>query len=201
MKTKLIIIAILIIGKFAAFTQNNFKNTLSGSVGLGTANEKYGFNTTLMYERFISNKVSLGLGINQLSNHRFINSNISIYYDNTYYSEPNTSDQDLTYNSISSDFSLTYYLIKSEKDQLGLNVGALTNFFQKRFIQFIAKEGELTESHTSIHSVTSWETILLKTGIQYHHFFKNNIGFNLGLLYSWANGTTFVVMAGFTTRF
>lgn len=201
MKTKSFFTVISIFIVLFANGQNINKNLFSSSLGIGTANGKYGFMTSQKYERFMSNRFSIGIGINHMSNHRFVDSNFSMYFGENYYDNPKETEEDLTYNSISANLNLNYYLIKKNKDYLNLSLGFLANLFQKRLIQYIAKEGDLTKSHVSINSETRCEKINFQTSLEYIHFFTDHIGINSKLFYSSANGETFTISVGLSTRF
>jgi len=202
MKTKTIMTLMFIIASFVINGQKITKNLFSGSLGIGTENGKYGFMTALKYDRFVSNRLSIGFGINHMSNHRFIEKSYDDYYfSDRIYSEPTEGDRDLTYNSISANLSLNYYFIKKDKDLLNLSIGALTNLYQERLIQYITSNGPLSEGHVSITSWTYWNKITFQTSLEYSHFFNDVIGLKSNLYYSWAGRGEIVALAGVISRF
>ena len=201
MKTKSIFTLILIAYSIFSFAQNENKNLLSSSLGIGTSNGSYGFYTGLKYERFVSGKFTIGLGVDHLSNHRFIgDKNYSYYYSENIFEKPDAPDEDRTFSSMGAYLNMNYFLVREDKDYLNIGLGAITNFYQDRYIQYIGGHGS-SDSHVTISSTTRWEKINFRVSAEYTRFLNAYLGINFKTCYSFVGGETFAVMIGFSTRF
>ncbi len=151
--------------------QNPTKWNFSSNVGIGFDEQRFFyFASAAELERFFTNRLSCGLGFNQISSFRNQN-NRSLRLENCSF-ESFEKDRDRLANIWRVYLELKYYPVKSEKFWFSIGVGGKLEFLDKREIIPVDDDTKSQYTISQINSIAPW----FISNINFTYFVKKNIG-------------------------